>query len=124
MKIPSECKAFGVLTAVIFAGSFIAGFFVPSIKTWLGLAFGIWFYFFVPGYTLLLLLDLDNIERSIFAFPTGAIMTSLMLYVFNLVGIALTTASVIAAIVIVTVIPLFFWLRKRKHSSRATSSAQ
>lgn len=124
MKLPEECRAFGILTAVIFIAGIIAGFFVPSVKAWLGLAFGIWFYFFVPGYTLLLLLDLDSVERAIFAFPTGAIMTSLMLYVFNLIGIALTTASVVVAIVIVTAIPLFFWLRKKKHSSHTTSSAQ
>jgi uncharacterized membrane protein len=115
MKLPEECKAFGVLTAVIFIGAIIAGIFVPGIKAWLGLGFGIWLYFFVPGYTLLLLLELDSIERSIFAFPAGAIMTSLMLYVFNLFGIALTTMSVVVAVVIVTAISLFFWYKKRKN---------
>jgi uncharacterized membrane protein len=120
--LPEECRAFGIVVAVIFAAALVAGIMTPaSIMTWLSLALGIVLYFFLPGYSLLMLLELDAIERCIFAFPAGAIATSILLYIFNIAGVKFSTGTVLIAILIATGIPFLLWLRKRRPP---TSSAQ
>ncbi len=121
MKLPEECRTFGIVVAVVFAAALIAGIMTPaSILTWLSLALAILLYFFLPGYTLMLLLDLEPVERVIFGFFAGAITVPVLLYFMNLfLNIRLTTITVLIAVLIATGIPFIVWFRRRKSTSLA-----
>ncbi len=121
MKLAEECRTFGIVAAIVFAAALIAGIATPaSIMTWLSLALAILLYFFLPGYTLMLLLDIEPVERVIFGFFAGAITVPVLLYFMNLfLNIPLTTITVLVAVLVATAIPFFAWVRRKKSTSQA-----
>lgn len=117
MQLLEAAKPLGIVAGILAIGAVIAGIATPaSTLTWLSLALAVFLYFFVPGYTWLLLLEIDAVERCIFAFFAGAIVVPLLLYVMNIIGVQLTTTTVLAVIVAMTAIPFFFWYRKKQSS--------
>ncbi len=116
--LPEECKTFGIVVAVVFAAALVAGIFTPaSTMTWLSLALALLLYFFLPGYTWMLLLDLEPVERVIFGFFAGAITVPVLLYFMNLfLNIRLTTITVLVAVLIATGIPFFIWMRRKNNT--------
>jgi hypothetical protein len=111
-------KPLGVVALVLAVGAIIAGFVAGSTLSWLSLALAVFLYFFLPGFSLLLHLDLDGIERSIFAFPVGGIAVSLVLYFLNLFGIALTRITVLGVIIGITAVAIVLLHRKLISSAR------
>lgn len=122
MTLLEPYKPLGMLAAVLAIGALLAGFAAGSTLAWLSLALALFLYSFLPGYTILLHLELDAVERSIFAFPVGVMAVSLGLYFLNVFGVALTRITVLAVIVVVTAASLVLLHRKKMH--HATSSAQ
>lgn len=119
-----ELKPLGIIAGILAAGALLAALFTPAGSTaWLSLALALFLYAFLPGYTLLLHLDMDAIERSIFAFPVGTMSTAIALYALNLFGIALTRLVVLAVIIVITAASLFL-LHRRKKQQPSTSLAQ
>ena len=117
-----ELKPLGIVAIILAAAAVLAGLVAGSALSWLSLALAVFLYAFLPGYALLLHLELDAIERGIFAFPVGVMIVSLALYFLNLFGIALTRTTVLAVIIVVTAAS--FVLLHRKKKKHATSSAQ
>ena len=119
---PETFKPLGIIAGTLAIGAIIGALATSSsIMTWLSLALGVFLYGFVPGYALLLHLELDSIERSIFAFPVGVMTVSLALYFLNLFGILLTRITVLAVIVLITAAAVIVH-HKKPH--RTTSSAE
>jgi len=113
-----KLKPLGIVAAVLAIGAIIAGFVAGSMLSWLSLSLAVFLYFFLPGYSLLLHLQLDDIERCIFAFPVGGMAVSLVLYFLNLFGIALTRITVLGVIIVVTVASIALLHRKLISSAR------
>ena len=117
MHLLESYKPLGIIAGILAIAAVLAGIATPaSTLTWLSLALAVFLYFFVPGYTWLLLLELDAVERCIFAFLVGAIVVPLLLYFLNIIGIPLTRITVLAAVIAMTGIPLFLWFRKKQIS--------
>lgn len=115
MKLFEEITPLAVVAGILGGAALLAGIFTPAqVLTWLSLAFAIFIYFFLPGCSLLMHLELDTMERCIFAFPIGAILTSVLLYIFNIISVKFNIVMVLIAILIVTIIPFLLWLRKKK----------
>lgn len=117
MKLLEPYAPLGVLAAVLAIGALLAGLVAGSTLAWFSLALALFLYCFLPGYAILLHLELDAVERGIFAFPVGVMAVSLGLYFLNAFGVALTGITVIAVIVVVTAAALFTLHRRKKSTS-------
>lgn len=116
-----QFRPLGVIAVVLAVGAVIAGMTAGGVLSWLSLALALFLYGFLPGYAILLHLELDAVERGIFAFPAGVIAVSLALYFLNLFGVMLTRITVLAVIIAVVAVSLALLRKKKQH---ATSSAQ
>lgn len=85
-----------------------------SLFGWISILLAIFVYFFVPGYVALLFLELTAMERVILSFFSGAILTALVLYFLNIVGMMLNKFTVYITIVAIVLILLviYFFVRK------------
>lgn len=110
-----QFRPLGMIAIVLAVGAVLAGLVAGSMLSWLSLAVAVFLYFFLPGYAVLLHLDADAVERCIFAFPAGAIVVSLSLYVLNLFGIMLTRITVLAVIIAVVAVSLALLRKKKQH---------
>jgi uncharacterized membrane protein len=123
MKLLEQYTPLGIFAGILSIAALLASFTThASTLTWLSLMLALFLYCFLPGYTLLLHLEFDAVERIIFAFPTGVIVVSLLLYFLNLLGVGLTRLTVLAVILAGTVLSLLVLQHKKKQ--QLTSSAQ
>jgi EamA domain-containing membrane protein RarD len=115
-------KPLGLTALILLALALLGGLFTPtSALTMLSLALGFFLYFILPGYSALLLLKLDNLERVLLAVPASAVLVPVSLYFVNIVGLPLSRNVVLAVIALITAVSLALFLRARNKSR---SSAQ
>jgi len=72
----------------------------------LSLAFALWFYLVLPGYCILLHLELDGLERVVLALPVSGALIPILLYHWNVVGGRISLAATVAFILLVSGIAL------------------
>jgi uncharacterized membrane protein len=102
----------GVSAIILFGVSIIASFLTStSFGTWLSLAFALFVYGIVPGYSVLLFLPLKSFERVILAFGVSFGLVPLLLYVLDIFGFGFSRVTILFVILLIVVISVFF----RKH---------
>lgn len=83
-----------------------------KLMTLLSIAAGLFLYLILPGYFLLLSLDIDDIERIILSTSIGVALIPLILFVLNLFWIRITLWLLIALILMISAIGII--LKERK----------
>lgn len=73
-----------------------------SAKTAFSLTFALWFYLVLPGYCILLNLNLDGLERAILAFPVSGALIPILLYHWNAGGGRISLMATVAFIIAVS----------------------
>ncbi len=100
------CKPLIMFGAALLAVSLAFSFVNQgSVTSWLSLSFAI-LLFYIPGYSVLLNLDIDVTSRLAFAFPIGLMLVSLCTYFLNWGGIALSQRSVGTVALCITLVSL------------------
>jgi hypothetical protein len=82
----------------------------------LSLSLGFFLYFILPGYSALLFLKLDNLERVLLAVPASAVLVPVSLYFANIIGLPLSRSVVLAVIALITAVSWALFLRARNKS--------
>ena len=81
--------------------------FTPlTAKTAFSLTFALWFYLILPGYCILLNLNLDGLERVILAFPVSGALIPIALYHWNAVGGRISLFATIGTILLSSAVGL------------------
>ena len=81
--------------------------FTPlTAKTAFSLTFALWFYLVLPGYCILLNLNLDGLERVILAFPVSGALIPIALYHWNAIGGRISLFATIGTILLSSAVGL------------------
>ena len=87
----------------------------------LSLAFSFLSYFVIPGYMILLFLDLDSVEHTLLSIPISGAIMPVIFYFASLVSIPLSSVVIWSAIILIIVVSLiFFELKTKKQASKHT----
>ncbi|MBI4016891.1 MAG: hypothetical protein HY363_04320 [Candidatus Aenigmarchaeota archaeon] len=87
---------------IIIGFAMLSSLFLPtSITSVITLAFAIWFYFVLPGYCLLLFLDMKPHERIIIGTAVSAAVVPVVLYTLDIFGIPLSRLTVLITILVI-----------------------
>lgn len=99
-------------TLSILLGLAILGFILTPLtaKTAFSFAFALWFYLVLPGYCILLNIQLDAIERIILAVPVSGALVPVALYHWNAVGGRISLAATVAMILLASAAGIGFRL--------------
>lgn len=104
------CKPLIIFAAALLAVSVAFSFANQgSITSWLSLSFAI-LLFYIPGYCVLLNLDIDVTSRLAFAFLSGLMLVSLCVYFLNWAGIKLSQLSVGIVALCIALVSLFAFI--------------
>jgi hypothetical protein len=118
----SHLKPLGLTAGVLLVLALAGGLFTEtSTLTMLSLALGFFLYFILPGYSVLLFLRLDDLERVLLAVPASAAIVPTALYFANVFGLPLSRTMVVSVIVLVTLVSWFVF-RARAQSRRSAQS--
>ena len=99
----------GLLYVVIFLLFSFGKFeFINHLK----LFFGISFYFFIPGFIVLLFFDMDSIERVALSVPVSISVVLLPLYLLNIIfRVLMTPLTIFIVIFIISLGGLFLFYK-------------
>jgi hypothetical protein len=87
----------------------LSSLFLPTkTTTLLSVALATWFYFILPGYSILHYLDLKGYERVILGTAVGASLIPTVFYTLDIAGIPLSTPVIIISILLISGTALFF----------------
>lgn len=110
----------GWTALVLLVLAVLGGLFTPtSMPTMLSLALAFFLYYILPGYSVLLFLELDAVERVLLAVPASAVFVPVLLYFADLVGLGLSRTIVLGAIALITVISWALFVRATRTAHRS-----
>jgi len=92
----------------IFLGLGLLGWVLTPLtaKTAFSLTFALWFYLILPGYCILLNLNLDGLERVILAFPVSGALIPIALYHWNALGGRISLPATVGTILLASAVGL------------------
>lgn len=112
----SETIPIIITTLILLVATAIGAVFTEtSFKSMYSLAFAILFYIILPGYCVLLNLNMSGLERIIFGMAVSVAIIPITLYTLDILGIALSTKNVLITISIICAISIL--LRKRFNTT-------
>jgi uncharacterized membrane protein len=106
---------FGLFISIAILGS---AFTPTKFMTLLSIMAGVFAYLIIPGYFLLLNLELDDIERIILSTAVGISLIPILLFLLNLLMIKITLGLVFGTIVAITLTGILL----KERSARSTKS--
>ncbi len=100
----------GILAVLALVGGLVTP---TSMITMLTVALAVFLYFILPGYSVLLFLKLDAVERILLSVPTSAILVPIVLYFANVFGLPLSRTVVIMVCAGITALALVLFVRAK-----------
>ncbi|MBS1266584.1 MAG: hypothetical protein MAG795_00551 [Candidatus Woesearchaeota archaeon] len=109
MEIEKIIEEYKLKTLLVTFGLFMLaaivwGLFTPTkLQTMLSLMFGLFVYLIIPGYFILININMGDIERVILSTAIGISFIPLILFNMNLFMIKMSKANIILVIVLITI---------------------
>lgn len=95
--------------SILIVIALIGGILLPTkTTTLLSVAFATWFYFILPGYCILIHLDLKGYERVILGTAIGTSLIPIFFYTLDIVGVPLSTPVIIISILLISTGALYY----------------
>lgn len=120
-QIKKDLIPLGVLIGILLITALLTALFTnTSIISWISVFFAAMLYFFIPGYMILIFVNITSTERVILSFFAGGIVSSVVFYLLNIMGFVMTRFSVflvVIGIVIILGIIYAIYGKKIKHNS-------